>query len=324
MSEVSSARPGTRVLLVDDQLIIVEALRRMFAGQDDLEFHYVTDGEHACAKALAVAPTIILQDLVMPGLDGFALIQAYRAEPALRDVPVMVLSSKEDPKLKAHSFAVGANDYMVKIPDRLELLARVRYHSHAYQNGLERDEALTKLAEANRELQQLAALDGLTGIANRREFDACMAREWLRGQRDKLPLSLLMCDVDHFKKFNDSCGHQAGDLALKKVAAILTAHLKRPADLAARYGGEEFSIVLPETDAGGAMLVAEACRTHLASLALEHPHGEAGHVTMSIGVATVVPHLADSVAALIARADQALYAAKAAGRNRALAAPTPE
>jgi two-component system, chemotaxis family, response regulator WspR len=312
-----------RVLLVDDQLIIVEAVRRMLIGQADIDFHFVTDAAKAHAAAATLRPTVILQDLVMPGSDGFDMIRLYRADEALRAVPVIVLSAKEDPKLKAHGFTVGANDYMVKLPDPLELLARIRYHSLAYISRLERDEAFRflresqqKLANANVELQKLAALDGLTGIGNRRAFDEVVQREWQRGQRTRKPLSMLLCDVDRFKLYNDEFGHQAGDLCLKKVAAVLTEQLKRPADLAARYGGEEFAIVLPETDIEGALKLAEACRARLAALELEHPSTEAGVVTISIGVASVVPAPEHSATDLIEGADQALYAAKSEGRNR--------
>lgn len=312
-----------RVLLVDDQLIIVEALRRMLGDQPDIEFHHVTEGANAVDIAVSLQPTVILQDLVMPAIDGFGLIKSYRECPQLAQVPVIVLSSKEDPKLKAHGFAVGANDYLVKLPDRLELLARVRYHSNAYINRLQRDEAFAflresqqQLAEANIELQKLAALDGLTGIANRRRFDEVMTTEWQRNQREGKQLSLLLCDVDSFKLYNDNLGHLAGDLCLKKVAAVLTENLKRPADLAARYGGEEFAIVLPETSPEGALALAESCRSHLQSLAMEHPAAAGGVVTMSIGVATMVPTPKFSLTDLIAMADKALYNAKASGRNR--------
>ncbi len=309
-------------------------VRVLLVDQPDIEFHHITEGANAVDAAVTLQPTVILQDLIMPGIDGFGLIKSYRDCPQLASVPVIVLSSKEDPKLKAHSFAVGANDYLVKLPDRLELLARVRYHSSAHVNRLQRDEAFSflresqqQLAEANIELQKLAALDALTGIANRRRFDEVMVTEWQRGQRDLKPLSLLMCDVDCFKLYNDSLGHLAGDLCLKKVAAVLTENLKRPADLAARYGGEEFAIVLPETGAEGALALAESCRSKLESLAIEHPHAPGGVVTMSIGVATMMPSPQFTITHLIAVADKALYSAKSNGRNRvgvdADATPTP-
>jgi two-component system chemotaxis family response regulator WspR len=201
----------------------------------------------------------------------------------------------------------------------------VRYHSAAHISRLERDaafrslrESQASLAQANAELRRIAALDGLTGVANRRRFDEVLQTEWLRGQRERAPLSLLMCDVDCFKRYNDSLGHPAGDLALKKVAAVLTEQLKRPADLAARYGGEEFALLLPETDAAGAHVVAEACRTNLAALGLAHPETVVPErvLTLSIGVATVVPGPEQAPDALLAQADRALYTAKAAGRNR--------
>ncbi len=311
-----------RVLLVDDQWIIIEAVRRMLGDQSDIEFHYVSDGTAALDTAEQLQPTVVLQDLVMPGVDGFALIEQYRERAALRDLPVIVLSANDDPKRKAHSFAVGANDYLVKLPDRLELLARVRYHSASYLARLQRDEAFRflresqqKLAHSNIELQKLAALDGLTGIANRRRFDEALRIEWSREQREQRPLSLLMCDIDCFKAYNDTFGHLSGDLCLKKTAAVLTEHLKRPADLAVRYGGEEFAILLPETDLDGAVVVANACRAHMERLALENPATPHGIVTLSIGVASVVPSSASTAEQLIACADQALYAAKHGGRN---------
>ncbi|KQV83684.1 diguanylate cyclase [Massilia sp. Root351] len=317
-----------RVLLVDDQLIIVEAVRRMLSDQPDIEFHYVTDATLAQQTAGQLQPTVILQDLVMPSVDGFALIQAYRDDELIRHVPVIVLSAKEDPKLKAHSFAVGANDYLVKLPDKLELLARVRYHSAAHISRLQRDQAFRflresqkNLADANIELQKLAALDGLTGIANRRRFDETMKLEWQRGQRERQPLSLLLCDVDFFKIYNDTFGHLTGDLCLKKTAAVLTEHLKRPADLAARYGGEEFAIVLPDTRLEGAVQLAQSCVQHLEKLAIENPNAAPlGVVTMSIGVASVVPSPHSTIEELIESADRALYAAKKAGRNQVASA----
>ncbi|WP_426100845.1 diguanylate cyclase domain-containing protein [Massilia sp. TSP1-1-2] len=331
-SKPASVLPDTegkiKVLLVDDQPMIVEAVRRMLSDQDDIEFHYVLDAAVAHAQAEKIAPNVILQDLIMPGKDGFALIQEYRASERLKAVPVIVLSAREDPKLKAHGFAVGANDYVTKLPDRLELLARVRYHAAGHISRLQRDEAFrflresqARLADANIELQKLAALDGLTGIANRRRFDDAITTEWQRGMREQGPLSLIMCDVDSFKLYNDAYGHPAGDLCLKKTAAVLTEHLKRPADLVARYGGEEFAIVLPETASAGALQIASACRAHLAQLAIEHGGVAGGIVTASFGVATMLPSPGASVDQLIARADKALYAAKEGGRNCVSQAP---
>jgi two-component system chemotaxis family response regulator WspR len=318
---------AVRVLLIDDQRIIVEAVRRMLAGQPDISFHAVTEAARALETARALRPTVILQDLVMPGADGIDLIRTYREDEALRDVPVIVLSAKDEPQLKANAFGQGANDYLVKLPDQIELLARIRHHSASHIRLLQRDAAYRSLrasqqalARANAELQKLAALDGLTGIANRRRFDEAARLEWQRGRRRSAPLSLLLCDVDSFKLYNDHFGHPAGDLCLKKTAAVLTNQLKRPADLAARYGGEEFAILLPDTGLEGALQLAEACRAELERLVLPHPRGGCGIVTMSIGVACSVPDQYGSMEQLIEAADSALYAAKRGGRNRVQAA----
>jgi two-component system chemotaxis family response regulator WspR len=325
--DLHSVTRKVRVLLVDDQPIIGEAIRRMLAGQPDIEFHFVTDACKAHETALAIQPTVILQDLVVPGTDGFQVIRDYRADEQLRDVPVVVLSAREDAKLKAHGFAVGANDYLVKLPEQVELLARLRHHSAGYVSRLERDDAFRRLREsqaelerANAELQKLAALDGLTGIANRRRFDEAIRTEWQRALRNKRPLSLLMCDVDRFKLYNDGLGHQAGDLCLQKTAGVLTGCLKRPGDLAARYGGEEFALLLPDTNIDGAAQLAESCRARLEDLALDHPGEGCTVVTLSIGVASIVPTAHNNLEQLIASADKALYAAKERGRNRVIAA----
>ncbi|KUM43487.1 GGDEF domain-containing response regulator [Pseudomonas sp. EpS/L25] len=315
--------PKVRLLLVDDQLIIIEAVRRMIADQPDIELHYCLDAHQAVNMALQLKPTVVLQDLIMPEIDGLETVRRFRADPTLRDVPIVVLSSKEDPQVKAQSFATGANDYLVKLPDKLELLARVRYHSEAYVLRAQRDEAFRflresqrQLAEANIQLQKLVAIDSLTGINNRRHFDQTYEGEWLRARRSRQPLALLLCDVDHFKRYNDTYGHLSGDLCLKKVAAVLTEQLKRPADLVARYGGEEFAMVLPDTDAEGARKVAEACRAGVERLQVAHSGSEIGVVTISIGVGSIQPQSGDDHEAFLERTDQALYQAKASGRNR--------
>jgi sigma-B regulation protein RsbU (phosphoserine phosphatase) len=145
------------VLLVDDQAIVGETVRRLLAGESDLEFHFCPDPAEAIPTANSVQPTVILQDLVMPDIDGLQLVKFFRANPATRDTPMIVLSGKEEPVIKAKAFALGANDYLVKPPEKLELVARVRYHSRAYLDRLERDEAFRQLAEKQRELAEEVA-----------------------------------------------------------------------------------------------------------------------------------------------------------------------
>lgn len=178
-------------------------------------------------------------------------------------------------------------------------------------------ELYRQLEEANQELQRLASIDGLTQLFNRRRFDQTLESEWLRLARERLPLSLILCDIDYFKAYNDTYGHQAGDTCLQQVASIIQATVKRPADLVARYGGEEFAVILPNTDNNGAVHVAEEMRTGVESLNLLHAGSKTtGCITISLGVATLTPKPSLSTADLIGLADQALYQAKEAGRNR--------
>jgi sigma-B regulation protein RsbU (phosphoserine phosphatase) len=146
------SKPAATVLLVDDQPIVAEAVRRMFAGESDIRFHYCSDPTQAIAEANRLSPTVILQDLVMPELDGLTLVKFFRANPQTREIPLIVLSTKEEPVIKSQAFAIGANDYLVKLPDKLEMIARIRYHSKGYIAQLERNEAYRKLAESEKQL----------------------------------------------------------------------------------------------------------------------------------------------------------------------------
>lgn len=177
------------------------------------------------------------------------------------------------------------------------------------------------LREANEQLKKIAFLDGLTQVANRRRFEAYLSHEWRRLARDQMPLSLILCDIDYFKKFNDVYGHQAGDGCLRQVAGAISRSVKRPADLVARYGGEEFAVILPGTDLAGAEKVAEDMRLAVRSHRIPHSGSEVEpFVTLSLGVATCHPTAHNCSAALVRRADEALYQAKREGRDRVASA----
>lgn len=185
--------------------------------------------------------------------------------------------------------------------------------------AIQQAELYQQLEAANQQLKRLATLDGLTQLANRRCFDQYLEQEWRRLTRESQPLSLILCDVDFFKLYNDTYGHQAGDEALKKVAAALGSVVKRPADLVARYGGEEFALVLPNTPQQGALYIAESI--HQAIRCLKIVHGASSvnsYITLSVGVATVIPRLNTSATALVAAADAGLYQAKGTGRDRTI------
>ena len=315
------------VLLVDDQAMVGEMVRRALAGQPDIALHHCLQADDAMTQAELLGPSVILQDLLLPDADGLDLVRAYRANPRFRDVPVIVLSVKEEPAVKSDSFRLGANDYLVKLPDPVELVARIRHHAKAYLNQIQRDQAYRALRESqeqlvvmNLELQRLSNCDSLTGLANRRYFNDLMATEWRRAVRAREPLALVMIDVDDFKRYNDTYGHLAGDDVLRSVAGIIQDGAARPSDVAARFGGEEFILVLPNTEFDGAIYVAEKLRKALDLLAIEHTAASCNaHVTVSAGVACTVPLLGDSFERLIGAADAALYDAKRNGRNRVCA-----
>ncbi len=313
-----------KVLLVDDQAMVGEAVRRALAQQPNIEFRYCGNAAEAVAVAQKTRPTVILQDLVMPGIDGLTLVRQYRADPLTKDIPIIVLSTKEEPSVKSEAFALGANDYLIKLPDAIELIARVRHHSKAYLNQLQRDaaylalhESQRKLMETNIELQRLTIVDGLTGLSNRRYFNEYIEAQWKLAARDRTPLSVLMIDVDNFKRYNDTYGHLAGDEVLKGIATAMQKSFLRPTDLRARFGGEEFVVILPATPLASVPSLGEKLRRNVEGLHIPHSASTVGgFVTISVGGATRIPGKEDSFLSLIEAADAALYEAKESGKNR--------
>lgn len=312
------------VLLVDDQAMVGEAIRRALLNDPNIDFHYCERADEALAVAEKTRPTVILQDLVMPGVDGLMLVKQYRANSATAHIPIIVLSTKENAETKRDAFAAGVNDYLVKIPDTIEMIARIRYHSRAYNNMLQRDAAYQALRESqqqlqksNFELQRLTNTDGLTGIANRRYLDDYLSAEWRRARRDQLELALLLIDVDDFKLYNDTYGHVAGDTVLKQVAAALESSIERAADLCARFGGEEFAVILPGIGIEGAVAASHKIAKALEALMIPHETSSVGEfVSVSIGAATIVPQEGQLQTELIEMADRRLYRAKSLGKRQ--------
>ncbi|HEY9050755.1 MAG TPA: diguanylate cyclase [Gammaproteobacteria bacterium] len=312
------------VLLVDDQPIIAEGIKRMLEGEKDINLYYCEDPSDAISMAVEVSANVILQDLVLPDVDGMTLVRFYKANNTTKDIPVIVLSSKEDPVIKSDAFSCGASDYLVKLPDKIELIARIRAHAKNHIMQVERDAAFfalrqmqKQLEESNRQLQQLSIMDGLTGIANRRHFDSTIQEEIAKAKKMQIPLSLILIDIDSFKKYNDTYGHQTGDDCLIKVAKTISAKCNHDDDLAARYGGEEFVVLLPNTSEKKAMQVAERIRKAIEQLCIEHQTSDASPcVTLSMGLATLEEGSTLDEQELIEQADKALYHAKENGRNR--------
>ncbi len=214
-------------------------------------------------------------------------------------------------------------DYLRQLEEKVQALtASLRQIENKLQEEIEQNqEARATFQKLKQELQNLATIDSLTQIPNRRRFDEYLQQEWDRLTREQEPLSLLLCDVDFFKLYNDTYGHQAGDSCLRIVAQTINRTAKRASDLVARYGGEEFTVILPNTNRAGAITIAKAIQQEIENLQIPHPQSEVSKfVTVSVGVASQIPSRNDSVETLIAKADRALYLAKARGRNRVVVA----
>jgi diguanylate cyclase (GGDEF)-like protein len=295
------ARRRAHVLIVDDTPANVEIL--LGALERDYDTRFATSGEEALALLEdADKPDLILLDVMMPTMDGHELCRRLKDNPATRGIPVIFVSAKNQIEDQEHGFNLGAVDYIVKPFDLPLVRARVRTH--------------VNLKRRTDLIERLAFVDGLTDIANRRRFDEFLALEWKRAQRSQSLLALIMADIDYFKQYNDHYGHGAGDEVLRRVADSLQGAAARPGDLAARYGGEEFAVVLPNCGMAGACVVAERLRADIEAQAIPHAYSPiAAHLTLSLGCSAWT--LADTApASLLERADQALYAAKRAGRNR--------
>jgi diguanylate cyclase (GGDEF)-like protein len=309
------------ILIVDDDVTNLKVAMEPLKAEG-IETLTARDGASGISRAELTRPDLILLDVQMPGIDGFETCRRLKANPATRDIPIIFMTALSNIEDKLRGFAAGGVDYVPKPFQVEELLARVNTHLLLYrlQRDLqaeihERKQAEAALRRANQELQRLAVLDGLTQIANRRRFDQYLAAQW--EQAPPQLVSLLLCDVDFFKRFNDGYGHPAGDRCLQLVAQAISRAVGRAQDLVARYGGEEFAVILPDTDPEGAMQVALSVQREIAALKLAHVHSEVKpYVTLSIGVATIAPGLGALPSSLVDAADAALYQAKQEGRNR--------
>ena len=302
MSEGGSVSEERGVLLVvDDESTNIEVLNAVL--EDGYDIIFATSGAEALERARTENPDLVLLDVVMPGMDGYEVCARLKANRHTAAIPVIFVTALDACADEARGLEAGAIDYVTKPISPPIVRARVRNH--------------IELKRARDLLEKLSTTDGLTGLANRRHFDATLARECRSHHRGGKPLSLLLIDVDHFKIFNDTYGHVAGDACLKRVATSIAGSLERPRDLAARYGGEEFACILPETGHVGALAIAARIRTEIAGLGIVHDGSlVAQHVTASLGVATVSCINTVNPEDIVTLADAQLYRAKAAGRNR--------
>lgn len=321
-----------KILIVDDRPDNVELLGAILTSQGyEVKENY--SGKLAIETVKTDPPDLILLDISMPEMDGFQVCQILKSDRATQDIPIIFLSALKAVENKTQAFNFGGNDYITKPFQMEEVLARVENQLKTYRLQtelkaknirLEREKSKLQATEdrllrLNQKLNELAILDSLTQTANRHRFDEFLTREWQRGRREKFPLSIILCDIDYFKLYNDRFGHQAGDTCLKQVAKAISKAVKRPADLVARYGGEEFAVILPQTPAKNALYVAQIIRLQIKSLGIPHPDSLANdYISLSLGVASVVPSAKYSIEQLLVTADKALYQAKEQGRDRAI------
>ena len=305
------------VLVIDDTPPNLHLLISMLTRKG-YEVSGVSDGLTALSIMQTTMPDLVLLDINMPNMNGFQVCEQLKLVDSTRDIPVIFISARDEVLDKVQAFAVGGVDYITKPFQIAEVLARVEnqltlrrlqkqlqeQNERLKQEINSRIIAETLLQEANKKLERLVNLDGLTQLANRRCFDEYFDQEWQRLAREHLPLSLIMCDIDFFKNYNDTYGHVVGDDCLRKVSLLIKQSVRRPADLAARYGGEEFVLVLPNTDIEGSMAIAEIIRQGLLELAIPHEDSAVSQlVTLSMGVTSLIPMVDSLPSVLLTAAD---------------------
>jgi diguanylate cyclase (GGDEF)-like protein len=299
---------STSVLIIDDSALIreqvVRTLREVALFDDYKE---ARDGLEGFKTLINSKADLVICDVDMPRMDGFKFLQLVESRPELLGVPIIMLTGMMDSDSKIRGLEQGASDYLTKPFDAGELVARVKVQ-------LKIKSLQDELKKANELLKKLTNIDHLTNLFNRRYLSEILDGEFLRARRNKEFLSLIILDIDYFKKVNDTYGHQNGDIVLGTVAGLSQRQL-RAYDSAARYGGEEFVLVIPGTSLEGAVLAAERLRLAVLEFSFPPPMEDLT-VTISLGVATYPSPLVDSVDSLFRQADEALYRAKQNGRNR--------
>lgn len=293
------------VLAIDDVPANLKLLGEIL--QPEYRFLVATSGPQGLEIAASKQPDLILLDVMMPGMDGYEVCRQLKANPLTQSIPVIFVTALKEETDEERGLEIGAIDYVTK-PFR-PTIVRIRVRNHI------------ELKRYHDLLESQAVTDGLTGIANRRQFDKWLDREWRLAIRRQSPISLILGDIDCFKMFNDHYGHPEGDECLKGVAKALAAAIRRPSELLARYGGEEFACILPETDLAGAAHFAGSLLEQVRATGMPHAKSVCSDiVTMSLGAATLSPSLGDGQETLIQAADEQLYRAKKAGRNRIVSA----
>ncbi|WP_296510119.1 diguanylate cyclase [Rhodoferax sp.] len=298
---LDSTHGKPKLLVVDDQPVHLQLL--MHTLSSDYQVYMATSGEQALALCRSDPPDLVLLDVLMPGMDGFSVCKALKADPRTAGLPIIFVTARSDPGQETHGLSLGAVDFIAKPINPAVVKARVHTHlTLKFQSDM---------------LKKLVLLDGLSGVFNRRYFDQQLASEWARSTRSNQPLSLILVDVDHFEAYNARYGHQAGDDCLRMIAVALKGVLRRPADLVARFAGEEFACLLPDTSPAHARKLANDMEQRVRELAgLKPEHAALRQVTVSLGLITRLQAAPVSWETFLHTASEQLQLAKRAGTGQ--------
>ena len=293
------------ILIIDDSKLNVMALSRILSQQYSVFFE--DSGEKGIRAAKLYKPDLILLDIIMPHMTGYKVIKILKADPETCNIPVIFLTGRGDVQDIELGFILGAVDYINKPFSPAVVMLRIRTQ--------------LKIVHQMRAIENLSREDALTRLGNRRQFNYILNQVWAVSKRQRLPLSLMIINIDRFKNYNDTYGHLSGDMVIKGIAEIISSCVLRATDHVARWGGEEFAVILPGTDLDGALLVSEKIRSGVENAVFELTGGAATNVTVSIGVHSVVVSTDDTYTPkhFISDTDAALYEAKKQGRNRIVA-----
>ncbi|MDR0444496.1 MAG: diguanylate cyclase [Treponema sp.] len=291
------------LLIVDDDSSNLMALSHILSGY---KIYTAKNGTSGIEKAEKYLPDLILLDILMPDINGYEVLAAIQKSDKTKHIPVIFISKLDNSDDEKKGLELGAADYISKPFDDMIVKLRVQLQ--------------IRIINQLRTIERLSTTDQLTEIPNRRAFDNRLSMEWGRALRENLPISIMMVDVDHFKSYNDTYGHQQGDIALQSIAKIITKTLKRSTDFTARWGGEEFVVLLPNTALDGSRDIGENIRINVERAVIPGAEGLSTKLTISIGLNSQTPariHTPDnSLDKFISGADSALYTAKETGRNR--------
>ncbi len=308
----------TRILVIDDDPSTAEVIRGWYK-EEPYTIDSAETGELGLVAVTENAPDLILLDIGMPGIDGIEVAQRLKSAPETQLIPIILLTAYRDGDYKARAFEAGVDGYVTKPFEFAEVGARIKSQLTTRARTRALQSTVYTLESTNSQLEELLIIDEKTGLYNFRHFQRKLKEEWSRHERYGTALSLVLFDLDDFKKVNDTLGHLAGDRALQEFAT-LTMGGARSTDISARYGGEEFAVILPHTDGPMALRVAERIRAAVADynfLDQDKPH----RMTVSAGIATVPAADIDSIESLIRASDRALYIAKDQGKNRVVTDP---